>query len=146
MAEQKVLMARAGKTSVREEKVEILKRVKEVIKELEELDKPKPETEDVEMEGDDDKSRLDKELEKHGMDTKEKRDEAELLKLHSQLAALKDKVSTMYPDPDQVQDIGHADASGIVHGHRISRPITILALPYKSKRARSRTRSRRERG
>lgn len=93
MAEQKVLMARAGKTSEREEKLEILKRVKEVIKELEDLDKPKPEQEDVEMGGDDDKSKLDKELEKHGMDTQEKRDEAELLKLHSQLAALKDKVS-----------------------------------------------------
>ena len=95
MAEQKVLMARAGRTEAREEKMEILKRVKEVVKELEELDKPKPEPEsgDVDMDGDDERAKLDKELEKHGMETKEQRDEAELLKLNAQLAALKDKVS-----------------------------------------------------
>lgn len=89
MAEQKVLLART-KTADQGTKLDILKRLKEVAREMEEIDKPKENVGDVEM---DEKSQLDKELEKHGMESVGKRDEEELLKLSAQLSALKEKVS-----------------------------------------------------
>lgn len=90
MAEQKVLLART-KAADQATKLEILKRLKEVAKEMVELDKPKEVTneEDVDM---DMKSALDRDLEKHGMESVGKRDEEELLKLNAQLTALKEKV------------------------------------------------------
>ena len=86
MAEQKVLLKRA-EGAEREEKIEILKRLRGVAKEVEDLEKPVEV--DVEM---GDKERLDQELGKYGMDTPGARDEAELLKLNAQLSALRDKV------------------------------------------------------
>ena len=86
MAEQKVLLKRAKEGS-KEEKVLILKRLKAISKEMESLDKPKVEEGDEGMGG---KERLDRELEKHGMETN---DQEELMRLSAQLSALRDKVS-----------------------------------------------------
>ena len=90
MAEQKVLLKRA-KDGSKEEKVVILTRLKALSKEMEALDKPKPVKSggDVEM---GDKERLDRELEKHGMETTESADQDELMRLSAQLSALRDKV------------------------------------------------------
>ncbi len=86
MAEQKVLLKRA-KDGSKEEKVAILARLKELSKELEGLDKPKVENG---VNGDlSDKKRLDRELEKHGMENSE---QDELMRLSAQLSALRDKV------------------------------------------------------
>ena len=85
MAEQKVLLKRA-KDGSKEEKVAILTRLKELSKEMDGLDKSKTKPENVAMS---DKERLDKELEKHGMETN---DQDELMRLSAQLSALRDKV------------------------------------------------------
>lgn len=87
MAEQKVLLKRA-KDGSKEEKMAILARLKELSKEMEGLDKPKTSEENVVMS---DKERLDKELEKHGMETN---DQDELMRLSAQLSALRDKVGS----------------------------------------------------
>ncbi|KAK8845554.1 hypothetical protein IAR55_006269 [Kwoniella newhampshirensis] len=92
MAEQKVLLKRAEGAS-KEEKIQILTRLKELSKEMEELKKPKKEeAEDVQMS---EKEKLDRELAKHGMETTEGKDQDELLKLSAQLSALRDKANTL---------------------------------------------------
>lgn len=83
MAEQKVLLKRA-KDGSKEEKVVILARLKELSREMDAIDKPS-----VEGNGLSDKERLDRELEKHGMETG---DQDELMRLSAQLSALRDKV------------------------------------------------------
>jgi RNA-binding protein 26 len=90
MAEQKVLLKRA-KDGTQEEKKTLLARLRELGKEMVELDKPVEigVGEDVEMDG---KSKLDVELEKHGMETKESGEQKELMRLSEQLSALRDKV------------------------------------------------------
>ncbi len=97
MAEQKVLLKKAGESS-QEEKVAIVARLKVLIKELEELkkDKPKENVVDVTEMSLSEKEKLDRELEKHGMETSAGKDQAELLKLSAQLAALRDKVCPPY--------------------------------------------------
>lgn len=102
MAEQKVLMAKT-KSADQATKLEILKRLKAVAKEMEDLDKPKEVSADVDM---DEKSALDRELEKHGMESVGKRDEEELLKLNAQLNALKEKVSLKSTYRHQVLNLG----------------------------------------
>ncbi|RXK40776.1 hypothetical protein M231_02029 [Tremella mesenterica] len=90
VAEQKVLLKKT-ENAVKEEKLEILKRLKELQKEMEALDKP---PEDVSMELGD-KEKLDMELAKHGMETAQGKDEQELLRLNAQLSALRDKANTL---------------------------------------------------
>jgi RNA-binding protein 26 len=92
MAEQKVLLKRAQQ-GTKEEKLEFLKRLKEISKEIEEVDKAPPVTNaegDVEM---DEREKLNKRLEQHGMETQGTDDQDELMRLNAQLTALRDKVS-----------------------------------------------------
>jgi len=89
------LLKRAKEGSQEEKKV-LLVRLREVMAELSNLDKV-VETTDVEMKADgdekeDDKARLHKELEKHGMETVEGAEQKELMKLSAQLSELKEKV------------------------------------------------------
>ncbi|WWC85818.1 uncharacterized protein L201_000685 [Kwoniella dendrophila CBS 6074] len=94
MAEQKVLFSKAQAPGAsKEEKVQILGRIKEISKQLEEVNNP-PKTEEMDVELSE-KERLDKELAKHGMETTEGKDQAELLKLSAQLSALRDKANTL---------------------------------------------------
>lgn len=93
IAEQKVLLKRATE-GTKEEKLEILKRLKEISKEMEEVDKP---TAKVEADGDvdmGDREKLNAELEKYGMESKGQADQEELMRLSAQLSALRDKVSS----------------------------------------------------
>lgn len=100
MAEQRVLLARA-KEGTKEEKLELLKRLKQINKDLEEVDKPvvKQEEGDVDMGaegyGDGDKRNLEAILAKHGMETKGQADQDELMKLSAQLSSLREKVSLL---------------------------------------------------
>lgn len=89
IAEQKVLLKRTEGAS-REEKMKLLARLRELTKEMDDLDKPKPKAEER-IEGSE-KEKLDKELERLGMETTAGKDQDELMKLNAQLAALKDKV------------------------------------------------------
>ncbi|WVR03615.1 hypothetical protein IAU60_000607 [Kwoniella sp. DSM 27419] len=92
MAEQKVLLKRAAGAS-KEEKIQILGRLKELTRDIAEINNP-PKVEPMELEMSD-KERLDAELAKHGMETTEGKDQAELLKLSAQLSALRDKANTL---------------------------------------------------
>ncbi|WVQ93532.1 hypothetical protein IAU59_000606 [Kwoniella sp. CBS 9459] len=94
VAEQKVLLKRAGAPgATKEEKVQILGRLKELTKEIDEINNPpKVASADMEMT---EKDQLDAELAKHGMETTEGKDQAELLKLSAQLSALRDKANTL---------------------------------------------------
>nr|XP_019048730.1 hypothetical protein I302_02504 [Kwoniella bestiolae CBS 10118]OCF27660.1 hypothetical protein I302_02504 [Kwoniella bestiolae CBS 10118] len=95
MAEQKVLFSKTQNAS-KEEKVQILGRLKAISKELEEINKPPPKKEEESMEVKlTEKEKLDRELAKHGMETTEGKDQAELLKLSAQLSALRDKANTL---------------------------------------------------
>ncbi|WWC58114.1 uncharacterized protein I303_100649 [Kwoniella dejecticola CBS 10117] len=92
MAEQKVLFSKTTNAS-KEEKIQILGRLKEISKDLEAINNPpKVEPEDA---GFTEKEILDAELAKHGMETTEGKDQAELLRLSAQLSALRDKASTL---------------------------------------------------
>ncbi|ODN88089.1 hypothetical protein L198_06849 [Cryptococcus wingfieldii CBS 7118] len=88
MAEQKILLARASK-STKEEKLTILKRLKAIAKEIEVLNNPPPKPEGMEI--DETKAKLDQELAAHGM---EQGSDEELVRLSSQLASLKEKANT----------------------------------------------------
>ncbi|WRT63847.1 uncharacterized protein IL334_000772 [Kwoniella shivajii] len=96
MAEQKVLLNKAQGAS-KEEKVQILGRLKELSKEMEGINNP-PKTDPMDLELSE-KERLDRELAKHGMETTEGKDQAELLKLSAQLSALRDKADTLGINP-----------------------------------------------
>ena len=85
IAEQKVLLKKA-KEGTKEGKLVILKRLKELNKEMESLDKPQDDATGVLS----DKEKLDRELEKHGMETGE---QDELMRLSAHLSALRDKVN-----------------------------------------------------
>ncbi|OXB38263.1 hypothetical protein LQV05_006504 [Cryptococcus neoformans] len=91
IAEQKVLLKRAS-TGTKEEKVQILKRLREITKELEIINNPPPKPESMDV--DDAKSRLDRELAAHGMEMGGQ-DEEELARLNAQLASLKEKANTL---------------------------------------------------
>jgi RNA-binding protein 26 len=95
MAEQKVLLKRAKEGS-RDEKKVLLVRLREVMTELSDLDKVVEDSGDVHMGGagddEDDKRRLHRELEKHGMETVESAEQKELMRLSAQLSELKEKV------------------------------------------------------
>ncbi|ORY25081.1 hypothetical protein BCR39DRAFT_545231 [Naematelia encephala] len=96
IAEQKVLLKRAQEGS-KEEKMTILTRLKALNKEMAELDKPLPASTDVlsNGEGGSDKEKLDKELQRLGMETTKSGDEEELLRLSAQLSALRDKANNL---------------------------------------------------
>ncbi|WVF65897.1 hypothetical protein IAT40_000634 [Kwoniella sp. CBS 6097] len=94
VAEQKVLLKRAGAPgATKEEKVQILGRLKQLTKEIDEINNP-PKVESVDPELNE-KDQLDAELAKHGMETTEGKDQAELLNLSAQLSALRDKANTL---------------------------------------------------
>ncbi|WVQ62640.1 uncharacterized protein L199_000787 [Kwoniella botswanensis] len=93
IAEQKVLFSKTQNAS-KEEKVQILGRLKEINKELDQINNPPPKEESMDVELTE-KGKLDRELAKHGMETTEGKDQAELLKLSAQLSALRDKANTL---------------------------------------------------
>lgn len=112
IAEQKVLFARAASAS-QDDKVAILNRVKEISKEMADLDKPAPQDPDTEMT---DKAKLDAELAKHGMETTVGKDQEELLKLNEQLAALRDKASTLGIPATRYSPYGRGSPRGRARG------------------------------
>ncbi|WWD08974.1 hypothetical protein V865_007089 [Kwoniella europaea PYCC6329] len=93
IAEQKVLFSKTQNAS-KEEKVQILGRLKEINKEVDQINNPPPKEESMDVELTE-KEKLDRELAKHGMETTEGKDQAELLKLSAQLSALRDKANTL---------------------------------------------------
>ncbi|WVQ76192.1 hypothetical protein IAR50_005854 [Cryptococcus sp. DSM 104548] len=93
MAEQKILLARASK-STKEEKITILKRLKAIAKEIEVLNNPPAKPEGMEV--DETKAKLDQELAAHGM---EQGSDEELVRLSTQLATLKEKANTLGISP-----------------------------------------------
>nr|XP_019014502.1 uncharacterized protein I206_00584 [Kwoniella pini CBS 10737]OCF53283.1 hypothetical protein I206_00584 [Kwoniella pini CBS 10737] len=92
IAEQKVLFSKTTNAS-KEEKLQILSRLKEISKDLETINNP-PKVKETHSELSE-KERLDKELAEHGMETTEGKDQAELLRLSAQLSALRDKANTL---------------------------------------------------